>query len=180
MKREAQKEIECARSQLDFMAKAQGRLDLLKSGKSKRRLALEADRDHRLENAEVHVQLAAGLVFDAYADQYWQAIRPNAQKLSELLPMICSEVENALACPELFTTIRDTLRERTDSWTDRTGREETVVDSTLWADLQAKFASLAQARSHFIPKRDGCSSPSCAWRLYRWDRDWLLAAVRVE
>jgi hypothetical protein len=141
MKTDAAESVERARGQLGFMKEA---VLKLADSPAADRPGLEAERDRRLENAKVHVKLAADYLFDGFAEESWKAVRPDAEYFSMLLPLVSTEVANVVVCPGLDSIIADAIAARSAKWAEKTAGEAPVRNSGQWAELRAKFAELAR------------------------------------
>jgi hypothetical protein len=145
-RRESLTERECACSQLELITKARAWL-ASPEGQTcspEDQGNLEQEGDRRLNKAERHIQFATQYLFEAYADGYWQLVRPNAAKFAELLPLILTEVEREIAFPELASTIGETLDKQSTKWVDRTVFQGAITGSARWSDFRGKFHALIE------------------------------------
>jgi hypothetical protein len=140
-KAESVQELECARGQWKFMMEAARKLE---DCRAKDRSALEKERDWRLGNAKSHLELGTVRLFDAFAEQCWNVVRPDAEQLSTLLPIVTGEVRKVMIFPELESIISDMLTGRGAKWANQTRRQSAITNSHLWSDLGAAFSELAR------------------------------------
>jgi hypothetical protein len=144
----AVQDLQHARGQWEFMLEAARRLeDCQKTD----RAALEQERDWRMGNAKSHLELGAGGLFDAFAEQCWNLVSPDAERFGRLLPVLPGEVRKVIIYPELEPIVADTLSKRSAKWADQTTRQGAVTNSDLWSDLGAKFGNLARQETMELP-----------------------------
>ncbi len=120
-KRLAQETLGRACIHLKRAAETKGRLEALglADGESIERVELQGQYERHLENAHQSMQTAIRVMFDAYAAKHWQAVCPDTEAFSGRLPAIAREVENSLTCPDLASTIAETLTQNTAEWVDK-------------------------------------------------------------
>lgn len=146
-KSEAMREVECARSQWEYMVAADRKLATCTLMET---IDLEQERERRLANTISHLELAISVLFDGLAQAYWNSVRPDVERFFLIVPAIAMDVEESIVFPELKSMVRDTISDRQVQWKERVAQLGIITNSAQWSQFRTTFNDLARRENHLF------------------------------
>jgi hypothetical protein len=146
-KSEAMTEVECARSQWEFMVAAGRKLATCTLVET---IDIEQERDQRLSNTISHLEVAISVLFDGLAQAYWNLVRPDVKGFFQIVPAIAKEVEESIVFPGLDSLVRELISGREEQWRERIAQLGIITNNAQWSGFRTTFNDLVRRENQLF------------------------------